>query len=239
MSHNDESFFREVDEDYRRDQAIKFFKDYGAYLLAGAFIILALVAGYTFQKNRRLHQAAAGGDELSNAMVLAESGKQEEAHKILASLAENGPGTYRVLARLQTAAESVAKNPEAARAAYKSVAEDQTAPEGLRDFARVQLAGLSIGRESYESLAHELDNFRSGTSRWRYSAKEILGLAAYKEGKFADAERLFGEIASDGEAPQGTRQRSEVMLTLLLEKQKSAQAAPTGKKDAADDAKTQ
>ena len=78
-----------------------------------------------------------------------------------------------------------------------------------------------------------------GTSRWRFSAKEILGLAAFKEGKIADAERLFGEIVSDGEAPQGMRQRAEVMLTLLLEKQKSAQAELTGKKDAANDAKTQ
>ena len=48
--HDDESFFREVDEDYRRDQAIKFFEDYGAYLLAGAFIIVAVVAGYNFQQ---------------------------------------------------------------------------------------------------------------------------------------------------------------------------------------------
>jgi len=55
----------------------------------------------------------------------------------------------------------------------------------------------------------------------------------------ADAERLFGELASDGEAPQGMRQRAEVVLTLLLEKQKSAQAGLTGKKDAANDAKTQ
>ncbi len=240
MSHDDESFFREVDEDYRRDQAIKFFEDYGAYFLAGAFIILALVAGYTFQQNRRAHQASAGGDTLSNAMTLADSGKQEEAQKVLASLAENGPGSYRVLARLHAAGESVAKSDlETARAGYKGVAKDDTAPEGLREFARVQLAALSLGDASYDELARDLENFRSGTSRWRFSAKEILGLAAFKEGKIAEAERLFGEIASDGEAPQGMRQRSEVMLTLLLEKQKSAQAGPTGKKDAANDAKTQ
>ena len=72
QNHDDDAFFREVDEDYRRDQAIKFFEDYGAYFLAGAFVILALVAGYNFQQNRRAHQAAAGGDALSNAMVLAE-----------------------------------------------------------------------------------------------------------------------------------------------------------------------
>ncbi len=239
-SHDDESFFREVDEDYRREQAVKFFEDYGAYFLAGAFIIVALVAGYTFQQNRHAHQAAAGGDRLSNAMILSDAGKQEDSQKLLASLAENGPGSYRVLARLHAASESIAKNDvNAARTDYKGVADDTAAPEGLRDFARVQLAGMSLGEESYEALAHDLDSFRSGTSRWRFSAKEILGLAAFKEGKMADAERLFGEIASDGEAPQGMRQRAEVVLTLLLEKQKSAEAGLTGKKDTANDAKTQ
>jgi hypothetical protein len=239
-NHDDESFFREVDEDYRREQTVKFFQDYGAYLVAGAFIILAVVAGYTFQQNRRAHQAAAGGDTLSSALILADAGKPEEARKVLTSLAENGPGSYRVLARLHAAGESVAKNDvETARAEYKGVALDETAPEELREFAKVQLAALSLGGTSYDELSRELESFRSGTSRWRFAAKEILGLSAFKEGKMADAERLFGEIASDGEAPQGMRQRAEVVLTLLLEKQKSAQAGLTGKKDAANDAKTQ
>lgn len=240
MSQHDESFFREVDEDYRREQTIKFFKTYGSYLIAGAFVIVALVAGYTFQQSRRSNQAAAGGDALSNAMILADAGKLPESQKALASLAETGPGSYRVIARLHAAAESVAQNkPEAASSEYKGVADDETAPEGLRDFARVQLASLSLDKESYENLSHQLEGLRSGDSRWRFSAKEILGLAAFKEGNFASAEQLFGEIASDGEAPQGMRQRANVMLTLLLEKQKTPQAGITGKKDTANDAKTQ
>lgn len=240
MSHNDESFFREVDEDYRREQTIKFFQTYGAYFIGGAFIIIALAAGYTFQQNRRAHDAAAGGDALANAMMLSDAGKDGEARKALDELARSGPGSYPVLARLQLAAESVAKKEfDAARAEYSSVAADGAAPPELRDFARIQVASLSLDKVSYESLSRELESFRSGTSRWRYSAKEILGLAAFKEGKTADAERLFGEIASDGEAPQGMRQRAEVMLALLLEKPKMAQAEHTGKKDAVNDAKTQ
>ena len=84
-----------------------------------------------------------------------------------------------------------------------------------------------------------MESLRSGNSRWRFPGREILGLSAYKEGKFADAERLFGEIASDGEAPQAMRQQADVMLTLLLEKQKAAPAGLTGKKDTANDTKTQ
>jgi hypothetical protein len=240
MSHDDESFFREVDEDYRREQAIKFFKDYGAYFIAGAFVILALAGGYTFQQNRRASQAAAGGDALTNAMLLSEAGKQDDALKALSSLASNGPGAYRAVARLHAAAESVAKNQlDAARADYRGVADDGRAPRDLKEFAQIQLASLSLDKEGYETLARDLGALRSGTSRWRFAAKELLGLAAYKESRMTDAERLFGEIVSDGEAPQGMRRRAEVMLALLLQKQKTAQAGDVGKKDAANDAKTQ
>ncbi|MGO9546957.1 MAG: tetratricopeptide repeat protein [Rhodomicrobium sp.] len=239
-SHDDESFFREVEEDYRRDQTIKFFQTYGSYFIAGAFVILSLVAGYKFQQNRRASQAAAGGDALSQALNLSETGKQEEAQKALATLAQSGPGAYRLLARLNAAAEFAGKQQlEPARAEYAAVAKDEGAPEGLRDFAKVQLAALSLDKESFESLSRDLGALRLGTSRWRYSATEILGLAAFKEGKTADAERLFGEIVSDGDAPRGMRQRAEVMLALLLQKPKAAQTEQTGKKDAANDAKTQ
>jgi hypothetical protein len=237
---NDESFFREVDEDYRREQAIKFFQAYGAYMVAGAFIILAIVGGYTFEQRRRASQAASGGDALTNALILDESGKQDRGEKELASLAGNGPGAYKVLARLHAAAESVAKNQlDAALADYRGVASDVSAPAGFRDFARIQVAALSVDKASYESLAQDLESYRSGTSQWRFSAKEILGLAAYKDGKKAEAERLFREILSDGGAPQGMRQRAEIMLSLLVEKPKTARAEPTAKKDGASDAKTQ
>ena len=80
---NDESFFREVEEDYRREQTVKFFKTYGAYLIAGAFVILAIVGGYKYEHQRRAAQAAIGGDALSNAMNLIEAGNQDEAEKAL------------------------------------------------------------------------------------------------------------------------------------------------------------
>ncbi len=239
-SHDDESFFREVDEDYRRDQTIKFFQTYGAYFLAGAFIIIALAAGYTLQQNRRAHQAAAGGDAFTAAVTLGEAGKTDEANKALAQLVKSGPGFYPVLARLHLAAGAVEKKEfDTARAQYGAVAADGAAPAEFRDFARIQLAALSLDKESFDTLARDLANFRTGTSRWRFAAKEILGLAAFREGKIADAERLFAELVSDGEAPQGMRQRAEIMLALLVEKPKAAPAEQPGKKDGTNDAKTQ
>jgi len=237
---NDESFFREVEEDYRREQTVKFFKTYGSYLIGGAFVILAIVGGYKYETQRRAAEGAKGGDALANAQNLIDAGNRDEAEKALATLAGNGPGAYRVLARLHAAAESVAnKHLESALQDYRGVVDDAVAPSALRDFARIQIAALSVDKESYESLARQLEALRSGTSEWRFAAKEILGLAAYKEGKKDEAEQLFREIMSDGEAPAGMRQRAQVMLALLLEQSKTAPVESTGTKDRANEAKTQ
>jgi hypothetical protein len=237
---DDESFFREVDEDYRRDQLIKFFRRYGAYLIGAAFIIVAVVGGYSIEKRHRDAQAARGGEALTSALNLSDAGKQEDAQKALSDIAGSGPAAYRVLARLHLAAESIAKKQrDAAIAEYGNVVGDASAATDLRDFARLQLAALKADTESYDKLALELEPFRAGTSPWRFTATEILGLSAFKEGKKTEAERLFGEIVSDGSAPQGMRQTAEVMLALLLEKPKADSAEPTVKKDTANDAKTQ
>jgi len=237
---NDESFFREVDEDYRRDQFIKAFERYGAYFIAAAFIIVAVVGGYTIEKRRSAEQAAKGGDAFTAALSFSEGGKQEDAKKALTALAENGPPSYKVLARLKIAAESVAsKQRDDAIAHYRAVADDVTAPAQLRDFAKLQLASLEVDTESYDKLSRRLEPFRSGTSTWRPFATEILGLSALKEGKKGEAERLFNEILSDGGTPEGMRQRVQVMLTLLLEKPTVEQAKPQAKGDTPNDSKTQ
>jgi hypothetical protein len=237
---SEESFIREVDEEYRREQTANFFKTYGVYLIACAFVVLAIVGGYKYDQARRAKEAAAGGDALSNALSLLDAGNADEAERALATLAGSGSGSYRVLARLHAAAESVAKRQfDSALQDYRGVASDAAAPAALREFAQVQIAALSVDKESYDALAKSLEPFRAGTSEWRFSAKEILGLAAYKEGKKAEAEQLYREIISDGSAPPGMRQRSQVMLALLLEQSKTAQAGQTGTKDGANEAKTQ
>jgi hypothetical protein len=237
---NEESFIREVDEDYRREQTIRFLKTYGLYLIAVAFIALAVVGGYKYEQGRRADEAARGGDALLNALNLNDTGKRDDAARALATLAGTGPSSYRFLARLHAAAESVAKKQyESALQDYRNVAEDSSAPAALREFAQVQIAALSLDKEDYDTLAKSLASFRSGTSEWRFTAKEILGLAAYKAGKKAEAEQLYREIISDGAAPAGMRQRVQVMLALLLEQSKTAQAEATGTKDGANEAKTQ
>jgi hypothetical protein len=227
MSEGD--IFREVEEDLRREQLARAWDRYGAYILAVAFVIVALAIGYNIQKWRSTEQAAEGGEALTRAVNLLDEGKSEEANKLLQDLASRGRGNYPTLARLQLAAESVRdKNTQAALEHYRAVADDATAERDFRDFARVQAAALEIGTLSYDDMQSRLGGLAGGNSPFRFSARELIALSAMRTGNVADAEKRFGELLGDGESPAQMRQRAEIMLSLLVRRGESAAAQPQG-----------
>ena len=50
---------------------------------------------------------------------------------------------------------------------------------------------------------------------WRLPIREIYALAAWREGRYEDAFKLASEIAADPAAPQGMRQRAQIMAAVL------------------------
>ena len=56
----------------------------------------------------------------------------------------------------------------------------------------------------------------------RHSAREALGLAAWKAGRGADESKLFQQISDDETAPANVRQFADTMLDML----KSTGAVP-------------
>jgi hypothetical protein len=52
-------------------------------------------------------------------------------------------------------------------------------------------------------------------SQWTNAVREIKGIAAYRAGDFGLADRLMNEILVDPQAPQGMRQRAQMMVQLL------------------------
>ncbi len=50
---------------------------------------------------------------------------------------------------------------------------------------------------------------------WRNSAREVLGIGAYREQKYVQARILFQEIVDDPSATPGLRDRAHVMIALI------------------------
>jgi hypothetical protein len=234
MSDSDH-IFREVEEDLRREQFARLWDKYGIYvLIAGAVVILLVGAfnGYRWYQNKL---ATENGSAFFQATQEVEDQKYGEAADALAKLAKDAPGGYRVLAKLELAAVHVKQGRKAdAVALYDEIAGDSATDGILKDFARVQAAALRLDEADPAEMARRLDKLDADGNPWRYSARELLALSAYRSGNMAESEKLLTRILSDPFAPAEMRRRAESLLALLVKTSGGANAAAeTGKTPAA------
>lgn len=211
--------FREVDEEVRRDKATEFWRRHGGKLLAVAVIIVAGVAGWRYWEHRTFQQSAALGGSFELATAEANAGKAE-AIKGLESLAEQKSGTYPALARFRLASEFARNAKDEAGlanavSAFDALAKDTTLPAEWRDVAQLRAAFLLVDKGPYEEVEKRLTPLVASGNPFRHSAREGIALAAYSAGKFDKALDALQAIILDTEAPQGLRQRAELLLAVV------------------------
>ncbi len=161
-------------------------------------------------------KANAAGDAFSQALNLARDGKNDEALAALKALETDGYGAYPILARMRSATVLADKGDfKGAVEAFDAVAADGSIPMSIRDIARLRAAFLLIDNGTYAEVAQRAEQLSADTNPLRASAREALGLSAWKEGKASDALKLFEQISNDDQAPQNARQRAGLMAELI------------------------
>jgi hypothetical protein len=216
MSLSDESLFREVDEEVRRQKLQDIWNRWGNIFIGVSIAVILLVAGYKGWQYWEHRQAEQAAREYFAAVTLTTQGKVEEASKKFAELATAGHKGYAVLARMHLAAGLAAsgKVDEAVRI-YDQIAANTDLDANLRNVARIRAAFLVVDRLSRDDVAKRVSDLNTPNSVWRNEAREILALAAYKAGDFAETDRLMNEILSDQDSPPNLRQRAQLMTSLL------------------------
>ena len=213
---SDDSFIREVNEEMRQDQARALWNRYGPIAIALAVAIVLGTAAWVAYDYWATSKANRSGDAFSQALTLAEEGKHDEALGALQQLEENGYGAYPLLARMRSATLLAEKGEfEAAVAAFDAVAADDSIPDSISDIARLRAALVLVDHGSYADVSARVEALTTETNTLRHAAREALGLSAWKEGKLADALKLFEQIASDDAAPRNTRERATLLTELI------------------------
>lgn len=214
---SDRDFFREVDEAVRQDKYKQLWDQYGVYVLGAAAVLVVGVAGYqgwTFWQEKR---AAESGAKFSEALRLEDGADAAKAREMLAALAESGPAGYRVLARFQLAAvEAKAGNTDKAVADYDALAKDSSVDPVLQDHATLQAAALRLEKADYAEMEQRLKPLAESGSAWRFSARELLGLSAYRLKNMSEAEKQFNALIGDEATPQNLRERAGIMIALIV-----------------------
>jgi hypothetical protein len=213
---SDDHFVREVDEEIRADQFKSVWDRYGILLISAAVAIVlgtAAFRGYEYWQDGR---ASKSGDEFLAALKLAGAGDNDAALKALTALETTGVGAYPVLSRMRAATVEAAKG-DAAKAVtmFDAVAADTGVDASVRDIARLRAALLLVDRGTYEDVAKRVEVLSSDGNALRFSAREAMGLAAWKGGDFAAAEGFFKQLADDKTGPRNIAERANVMLDVI------------------------
>lgn len=213
MANQEDNFLREVEEEIRRERLERLWKEYGTYFLAAAALIVIGVLGYKFVENRRITAAQTTGERYEGAMNLASTGKEGSAEKEFEAIVADGTGGYPELARLQLAGVLLkqGKKPEAI-AAYEELAKSTTADPLLRDYAALQAASARMGTADFTELQNRLTRLMADTNPWRFSARELLGVAAFKAGKPDEARATLTPLLVDQKTPQSIAERAQIVL---------------------------
>lgn len=226
---SDDSLFREVDEAIRQEQLKSLWDKYGLWLIVGAILIIAVVGGHNAWTYWSAEQAKSAGGRFIGGIVEAEDGQTADAINVFKSLSEDGPGGYGDLSRLQLAAlySSQGKTAEAIRI-YDTIAESSGTETALKHFATIQAASLMLDEASFEDMRKRLDDLAVTGNPWRHSARELLGLSAYRNGESDASRRYFDVMLSDQQTPANMRRRADIMLSLLV--QRSGEPSDSEKK---------
>lgn len=213
MVDNNDSFIREVNEELRSDQFRTAWKRYGRIVIALAVLVVVGTAGHRLWNHFDTSRASDAGDQFLAALTLADQGKREEAAQALAALEQAGYGSYAVLARLRAASISAEQGePQTAIDAFSQIGSDTSVPDVIRNVAKMRAAWLLIDNGTYEQVSAQVEAMATPTNAMRHSAREALGIAAYKADDMVRAREWFEQIVEDAEAPRNVANRAQMLL---------------------------
>ncbi|MDQ6436050.1 tetratricopeptide repeat protein [Mesorhizobium sp. LHD-90] len=213
---SDDSFIREVNQEYRQAQARAMWDRYGPIGIGIALAIVLATAAWVGWEYWQTSKANTSGDAFSQALRLSSEGKQDEALAALKALEADGHGAYPLLARMRAATVLADKGDFAgAVKEFDAVAADNAIPRAIRDMARLRAGYVLVDNGSYQDVSTRVEVLTDDANMLRHSAREALGLSAWKEGKAKDALALFDQIASDDTAPRNARERASMMAELI------------------------
>lgn len=215
-SAEDDVIIREIDEAVRKDDTEQFFKKYGVIL--GGVLVVALLAlgGYLLWDNNREGQLEEQSETLVAALDRAQAGDYAAASEGVSGLVDASEAGPRTSARFMQAAAALEANDTAkAVQIYGQIANDEGAPQPMRDLARIREIATNFDDRNPDDVIAKLGSLAQPGNAFFGSAGELVAIAYLEKGNRAKAGEIFGQIAKDEDAPESLRSRARQMAGLL------------------------
>ena len=149
------------------------------------------------QEGRRIRsRVRAGGD----------AGGIRQAARGRSGVCQTGDGRHRRLSR---------SDPKAAIKSYDELAADRGAGQVIQDLAALRAGFLLVDNSTYADMRTRLEPLTAAERPFRYSARELLALSAWKQGDMSAARQWTDMIMTDPQTPAGARSRAQVLSELI------------------------
>lgn len=228
---DNEAFYREVDEELRREQVQQLFRRYGIIGLVVVVLFLAGLGGYFWWQTEQDRQAAEQAQALSAIYADIDAGKMKEAAPRLDQLAKDGNEGYRMAALLTKAALAAESGEDAAAiATYKQIAASEETAQVYRDLALVRQTAIEYDKLTPALIIQRLKPLAVEGNPWFGSAGEMVALAYLEQQKPELAAPIFAAIAKDQGVPPTVQSRAVQMAQSLGVDTEQADAAGATRK---------
>jgi hypothetical protein len=208
--------FQEVDEDLRRDAALKLWKKYRGLVVALGVVIVAASGGYSWWRYHDEQARQSEETRYAAALDLARAGKSPEAAEAMTALVSQAHAGRAMLARFEAAAlKAKAGDAAGAVAAYDALAKDPGIDEVYRGLATVLWGLQALEVETPQAVIDRMAPLTDAANPWHLSAIEVTAIAHLKAGDRAAARSDYQRLADDLSAPSSLRARAAEVAAAL------------------------
>ncbi len=213
------AFIQEVNKDLRAEQLQQLWRKYSSLILTITVCLLILIAGSEVWKQWQARKIVAYALRYDESRLLMDSGHTAEGAAMLAALAAEADGGYKVLATLRLAAVFAKREEKGefakALAMWRRVAANPVVPRPYREAAAFLTALNGIGIVSDAEIYYLLSPLIAEKSPWRFLALEITAILAIKREDSITAHVILTRLADDLQAPAGIRSRANILRQTL------------------------
>jgi hypothetical protein len=213
---DNETFYREVDEELRRDRMLGLWQRYGKLAIGGVILFLVLLGAGIWWQGHRQEVAGGRGERLLEAFDDVAAHKRTAANEKLDALAKDGTPGYKAAALFTKADLAIEANDlKGAAALFHQAAGDTDLPQPYRDLATVRMTAIEFDGLQPQAVVARLKPLAVAGSPFLGSAGEMLAIAYTKLNRPQEAARLFAAMAKDRKVPDSVRSRAAQMAASL------------------------
>jgi hypothetical protein len=213
---DNETFYREVDEELRRDQMKTYWERFGKLVIAGVLLVLALIGGYIWWQNQKEVKSGERSAALVEAFEDVAAGRKAAGVAKLDGLVKDGSEGHRAAALLTRADLAIdGDDLKGAAALFKQVADDEGLARPYRDLALVRTTAVELDTLPPQAVIDRLKGLTVAGNPWFGSAGEMTALSYLKLNKPQQAAGIFAAMAKDKTLPDTLRSRATQMAGSL------------------------